>query len=282
MPIIFAKNFREVFFKFDRSILLIPNQNLGSEFVLRLNKKILFILFFLSIFMAGMQFQYQSDVRNGYPRGSLVYHASSSGNPTLDSDTKGGNPFATAFIEQLSKRGINLKQFNKGLIELTHKYSNGFQKADVPKSIRSPDWIVTPVNRGSKRIALVIILSDYSMAKNIGSLPGAKFDSERVVTALRKAGYDTNEAPDLNRTEFLNELADFNERSRKADAAIIYTTGHGGEFDNKIYLIAGDYPINDGTKALKTHAYPLSRIASAANAKTINMVFYAGCRDQPF
>ena len=244
--------------------------------------KLLFILICPPLLMAGTQMVPQSDTRTNYPRDSHVYHASSPGNPTLDRDAKGGNPFASAFVEQLSNNGINLKQFNKGMIELTRKYSNGFQNADVPQSITSLDWIVAPATRGGNRIALVIILSDYSAAKNIASLPGARFDAKRVARALRKAGYDTKVALDLKRIDFLNELADFTRRSKKADAAIIYTTGHGGEFNKDIYLISGSYPINEGSKALKTHAYSLASIAAAASAKNMNLVFYAGCRNRPF
>ena len=50
----------------------------------------------------------------------------------------------------------------------------------------------------------------------------------------------------------------------------------------KYVLIAEDFPLDLGIKALETHSYSLSDIASAANAKQMNLVFYAGCRNQPF
>jgi hypothetical protein len=65
------------------------------------------------------------------------------------------------------------------LQELTSKKSGGFQSADVPKDMPSPDWLLIPSSTLEKRIALVLVVSDYSRfdSQSLQSLPGAKNDA---------------------------------------------------------------------------------------------------------
>ncbi len=49
----------------------------------------------------------------------------------------------------------------------------------------------------------------------------------------------------------------------------------------RMYLIPGDYPIAERNRALAGRAIALPRIAEAAQARTVNLVFYGGCRDNP-
>ena len=46
------------------------------------------------LLVGGMKPEQTSKTYFHYPEGRLVYHASSSGHPTMDADTQGGNPFA--------------------------------------------------------------------------------------------------------------------------------------------------------------------------------------------
>jgi uncharacterized caspase-like protein len=78
------------------------------------------------------------------------------------------------------------------------------------------------------------------------------------------------------------KLADFAAASADFDAAVIYTTGHGVESNGAVYLIPGDYPTQEGNTALAAKALPLIEIANAARAKRVNLVFYGGCRDDPY
>lgn len=89
----------------------------------------------------------------GYPAGHVIYHASQSGQPTLDSDAQGGNPFATAFIEALSQRDASLSEFTTKLGSLTKRNSGGFQSIAVSPSVLWPDWSISPTRRTGKRVA---------------------------------------------------------------------------------------------------------------------------------
>jgi hypothetical protein len=64
-----------------------------------------------------------------------------------------------------------------------------------------------------------------------------------IATALTKAGFQAEQAIDLDLREMRNRLAAFGARSGKADAALIYTTGHGVEVGGTVFLIPGDYLI---------------------------------------
>ena len=210
---------------------------------------------------------------------TLVFHATTSGKQALDRDAKGGNPFASALIESLATPSLRLADLPASLERLTLAYSQGYQAAEVPQS-RAPDWQVVPARPGERRLALVLVISDYEKA-GAQSLPGAKFDAERVAAALLRSGFETEVAVDLDRDAIARKLSAFADASRTTDAAVIYTTGHGVEVDGTVYLLPGDYPVEERNKALSTHAIALPRVAAAAQARHVNLVLYGGCRDNP-
>lgn len=211
----------------------------------------------------------------------LVFHATSSGKQTLDQGEGGGNPFASALIDILRRPTVKLGELPAALRDLTHEKSRGFQTADVPVAPIASRWQVLPSASGERRIALVLIVSDYSRSGGAPSLPGARHDGERVRAALEAAGFATRLELDLDADGMQRTLAQFSAASEHADAAAIYTTGHGVERAGVVYLIPGDYPIAQRNGALATRAVPLSDIRSSLKARHVNLLFYGGCRDDP-
>ena len=212
---------------------------------------------------------------------TLLFHASASGRQTMDEGEGGGNPFASALIEILQKGEVRLRDFPGRLRELTVKKSSGFQTPDVPKNVSGGHWALVPSRTGEKRIALVLVVSNYERAGAI-SLPGAAHDSHRMTSALTKAGFKTELALDLDLNGMRKKLAEFGAASSRYDVAAIYTTGHGVERDGVIYLVPGAFPISEGGDALPSNALPLRDIAASPRARAMNLVFYGGCRDNPF
>ncbi len=210
---------------------------------------------------------------------TLVFHGSVSGQQTLDDGEGGGNPFASALIEALSAP-LALSELAPKLKQLTARKSQGLQIADVPASIASDHQLVPP-STGERRMALVMVVSSYS-ASGAQSLPGARHDADRIAQALRRAGFQTEIALDLDLGGMRKALSDFKTHSREADAAVIYTTGHGLEVNGAVFLLPGDYPIAERNGALAQRALPLAEITRSPDARKINLVFYAGCRDNPF
>ncbi|MGO8952628.1 MAG: caspase family protein [Rhodomicrobium sp.] len=211
----------------------------------------------------------------------LLFHASSSGQPTLDEGEGGGNPFASALIEILGRPEMQLGDFSADLHRLTLEKSRGRQSSDAPKGVFPQDWKLVPRQAGEKRVALVLVVSDYRQSR-ASSLPGAAHDAHRIADALTKAGFVTETALNLDLSNMRRKLAEFAAASTDFDAAAIYTTGHGLETNGEVYLIPGDYPRNEGNAALRAKALPLAVIANAARAKHVNLVLYGGCRDDPF
>ena len=213
--------------------------------------------------------------------GALVFHASESGKQTLDQGEGGGNPFASALIELLERPSLTLSLLPTELKQLTVRKSKSFQSADVPMAVSQGTFSIVPPRQGEVRIALVMMISDYTQSGGAQSLPGAKHDAERIVSALRRAGFATEIALDLGLHAMRERLADFRIRSMISDTALIYTTGHGVEVDGTVFLIPGDYPIQQRNAALAKRALPLPEIALSLAARQVNLVFYGGCRDNP-
>lgn len=213
---------------------------------------------------------------------TLVFHAAQSGKPTLDQGEGGGNPFASSLIELLRQPRMSLGEMTAGLQRLTHAKSSGFQSADVPRNASPLDWSLIPMAAGERRSALVLVVSDYRRSGGAPSLPGAKLDAERIAAALTIVGFSVDVALDLELSAMRTRLAEFARHSAAHDVALIYTTGHGVEVDGAVYLLPGDYPIGERSAALRERALRLETIGAATRAKRVNMVFYGGCRDNPF
>ncbi len=220
----------------------------------------------------------------GEPRAASnnFFYASQAGQPTLDQGEGGGNPFASALIELLSRKNLTLQMLSSELGKLTFKNSNGFQLPDTPWRIEPAKWRVQPKPASETRAALVLVFSDYASSGGAQSLPGARIDAGRVGTALTNAGFQTEIVVDPSRAELTDILRRFNKRSTSSDIVAIYATGHGVEVNGNVYLLPGDYPISEGNDALEEKGIRLSQLASAAHGKRANLIFYGGCRDNPF
>ena len=212
---------------------------------------------------------------------TLLFHASSSGKQTLDQGEGGGNPFATSLIDVLAQPRAELRDLPATLQRLTVQKSGGFQTPDVPAGVARPDWSLVPAASGERRIALVLVVSDYRSGGE-PSLAGAKTDAQRIATALPRARFETEVALDLDLMSMRQKLADFATRSAQYDAAAIYVTGHGVEVARTVYLLPGSYPVDLKNAALPDHAIRLADIAGTPRARHVNLVFYGGCRDNPF
>lgn len=213
------------------------------------------------------------------PPPATIY-ATRPGLQTRDSASDGGNPFASAFIELLARPDLDLQAFAGELAARTERLSDGFQMPDLPADIGHTDIRLGQAGPSERRVALVLVISEYSFGLPV--LPGARHDAVRVAEALRHAGFDTHLALDPERTKVESTLADFAARSADADIALVYTTGHGIEVRGTGYLLNADFPAMLGHHALPVYATPLSRIAASARARNLNLMFYAGCRDDPF
>ena len=210
-----------------------------------------------------------------------VCYATQSGGTTIDRDSQGGNPFATALIELSSASDVKITDFSRRLRELTAKLSHGHQHPEWVGDEPNVDWrlpnpVMGPRNR---RVALVLIVSDYG-ALGSTSLDGAAWDELRVSSMLARNGFSVTQGVGSSRKQLLAALKMFGEVSRQSDMAIVYSTGHGREAKGNVYLVPGDYPIANGfaEEELIRSAIDVARLSEVCSARIMNLVFFAGCR----
>jgi hypothetical protein len=228
--------------------------------------------------MCALEFSTESQPRESQV---TVCYATQSGGTTLDRDAEGGNPFATALIELSSSSDVAIADFATRLSELTTKISQGHQSPEWVGAHPTVEWRLPQPTRGprSRRVALVLIVSDYS-ASGLAILGGAAWDELRVSAMLARNGFSVTQGVGPSRKEILSALKAFGKVSRDSDMAIVYSTGHGREAEDQVYLIPGDFPKDKGVKRaeLVRSAVAVARLTEACSARTMNLVFFAGCR----
>lgn len=202
-----------------------------------------------------------------------ILYATQSGDVAYDADELGGNPFASALIWALAHPAADqIAQLERR----TGDYSGGYQIADgsgVPA-----DLDLNPAT-GEAAVALVVVFADYGDPRGLVSLPGAEYDAKRVAAALDAAGYDTGMTVARDAQAYRKALREFAERSRSADRALLYTTGHGTEpARGEIYLLPPDF--DDLENPPLSAAIPLSEAGNALKAQAVNLLLYGGCRER--
>jgi len=211
--------------------------------------------------------------------GTEVFYATSSGKTAMDKDAAGGNPFATALIDILARPQFLLEDLPRELMTLTLKYSKQSQSPEVAKREAWPTLRLVPAGKGERWIALVLIVSHYD---SLRSLPGALFDANRVARTLKEAGFETQVALNLDLEEARHFLSKFAETSAGADLALIYSTGHGVEISGKSYLLPRDFSQDYGQAEASARAITVDEIGAALQAKSANLLFFGGCRNNPW
>lgn len=217
----------------------------------------------------------------GDPGNLIFFFGTSSGGKTLDQGEGGGNPFASALTELLARENLTLDGFARDIVTLTGRYSRAFQRAEVFPISPLETLSIRPKPPAESRVALVLVFADYSSSGGLSSLPGAEHDARRVGAAFDAAGFNTKMLIAKSLADLSETLDDFVTRSKSADFAALYTTGHGVEVTGTIYILPGDYPIRQGNAGLSTHALRINDLSGHMCAKRANLLFYAGCRDNP-
>ncbi len=199
-------------------------------------------------------------------------YATSAGASAYDGDAHGGNPFATAFIQALDPQ---VSDAADALFVETLYNSGNLQVAD-PDAM-GPGASLLP-REGETAVALVVVFADYGDERGLSSLPGAAFDAARVSAALTDAGFATQMVIARDAAAYRSALSGFAATSAGAERALIYTTGHGGEFERGIFMVP---PEAEALPVLTDGALFLDEVAAALRASASNRLIYAGCRDNP-
>lgn len=211
-----------------------------------------------------------------------IYYATRSGGTTLDVGEGGGNPFASALIELADEPELRLRDLAPRLRAMTVEKSRGHQIVECVGSAYRSTWsfLNQPRVWQERREALVLVVSDYSMLSPGASLRGAAGDERRISVMFAQHGFSVTQAIAPPREALVAALRAFKRRSQHADIGVIYSTGHGIELENEVFLLPGDYPLERGFghSQLRRYAVGVEQMAEAACALRVNLVFFAGCR----
>jgi hypothetical protein len=214
--------------------------------------------------------------------GPTYLYAAQPGQPTLDSDDTGGNPFATALVDMLGRRAFTFAELRAGLVDITVDKSQGFQRPDFAGQMPAEALLFQPALAAPRRVALVIVYSDYAAIAQLQVLPGARFDAVRIASALQQAGFSTTMLIDPTRAALTSALSTFAEASSTAAVAVVYATGHGVETRGKAYLLPGSFSLPaHGTVSLDDEAIAIHVLGAAMRSSQANLLFYGACRNNP-
>lgn len=126
---------------------------------------------------------------------------------------------------------------------------------------------------------MVLVVSDY-VGAGLTRLLGAANDERRISAMLGANGFSVANSVAPTRVALLSALASFARQAGKHDVAVVYSTGHGVEWNGRVYLLPGDYRFGDGCSAalLRARAISVDQLAAACRGLRLNVVFFAGCR----
>jgi len=126
------------------------------------------------------------------------------------------------------------------------------------------------------RIALVIGNGAY---QSVPPLTNPANDASAVAAALRRSGFNTTEATDLDAHGMQKATIAFARAARSADVALFYYTGHAFQFNGINYLAPVDTILRD-----KTDLRRMTRVDQIISAKHPNLFILVldSCRDNPF
>jgi len=130
---------------------------------------------------------------------------------------------------------------------------------------------------GDNRVALVIGNGAYSRAPH---LPNPFHDAEDVAAALKRSGFETILATDLDKSRMDEALIKFARAARAADVAMFYYSGHALQFGGINYLVPVDAKLEDESD-LRRMVRLDDIVADLQQAKNLRILVLDSCRDNP-
>ena len=132
--------------------------------------------------------------------------------------------------------------------------------------------------RAERRVALVIGNGAY---KNVPALPNPAHDAKDVGDALKRIGFETITAIDVDKNGMDEAAIRFTRAARAADVAMFYYSGHALQYNGINYLIPVDAKLADEAD-LRRMARVDDLVADLQQAKNLRILVLDSCRDNPF
>jgi len=129
-----------------------------------------------------------------------------------------------------------------------------------------------------RRVALVIGNAAY---RNIPPLRNAINDATAVAAVLKRSGFDTISATDLDQHAMKDATIRFARAARSADVGLFYYSGHALQFNGINYLAPVDTILTDEADLRKLIRVD-QIVADLQQAKNLRILVLDSCRDNPF
>lgn len=139
------------------------------------------------------------------------------------------------------------------------------------------DIIPAAIEAPEKRVALVIGNARYQA---VTPLVNPTNDADDVAAALSELGFEVLRGIDLSRESMSRVTRDFARRSKTADIAMAYYSGHGMQFERTNYLVPVDGQITDEYD-LREMVELDQVIRDTSQAKKVGIVVVDACRNDP-
>jgi uncharacterized caspase-like protein len=136
--------------------------------------------------------------------------------------------------------------------------------------------VATP-SRADTRVALVIGNGAY---QNAPRLPNPANDATDVAAALKRSGFETILATDLDKAAMDEATIRFARAARTADVAMFYYSGHAMQFSGVNYLAPIDAKLSDEAD-LRRMVRVDDIVADLQQAKNLRILVLDSCRDNP-
>jgi len=127
------------------------------------------------------------------------------------------------------------------------------------------------------RVALVLGNGAY---RNAPRLPNPANDAADVAASLRRAGFDTILATDLDKPAMEAATIQFARAARTADIAMFYYSGHALQFAGVNYLAPTDVKLTDEAD-LRRMIRVDDIVSDLQQAKNLRILVLDSCRDNP-
>jgi len=137
--------------------------------------------------------------------------------------------------------------------------------------------ILTVAALADNRVALVIGNGAYMRAPH---LPNPQHDAEDVAAALKRSGFETILATDVDKAEMDEAIIKYARAVRTADVAMFYYGGHALQFGGVNYLMPVDAKLDDEAD-LRRMVRVDDVIADMQQAKNLRILVLDSCRDNP-
>ena len=132
-------------------------------------------------------------------------------------------------------------------------------------------------SRAETRVALVIGNGAY---RNAPRLPNPANDANDVAAALKRDGFDTILATDLDHDAMEDATIRFARAARSADVALFYYSGHALQFAGVNYLAPIDIELKDEAD-LRRMVKLDDVVSDLQQAKNLRILVLDACRDNP-